>query len=185
MMFGKRFTGAIKGERFRRFVACLLLLSAIQAVYLLIRPRIPYRFGFQGSKSVSCDLFLFKTRDFRVEKGDLVLFRVKDYGPLADIVDGLILLKHVGALPGDFLVCHRGVCGTEDGIISPPIPPSLEPNAIEIAGTIPMGFFAPVGEYERSYDVRFAGLAPLDGIEGKVVLCIHRYHPEGEKKKGG
>jgi len=160
----------------KRILLTTVVFTLLYAGFEYLKTVLPWTFGVQITKSIDCDVFLYRrwgVKPEEIERGDLVLFRIENYGVLSDAVGRFLLIKHYGGAPGDFLSCGERGCLLNGEPLGAPIPESLSPNFFPVTGIIPPGFFAPVGDDERSYDVRLAGLVPISAISGRVVLCLY------------
>ena len=163
----------IQSFSYQRLVKVVFLFLVLQIGFTVMARLVPYRFGVQTTRSVACQFFLFKNRDFRVKRGHLVLFRVpEDFGPLGDVVGKLTLMKHVAGLPGDYVACAPFMGCRINGRAIPEPALHLQTSMRITIGTIPPYLFAPLGETDRSYDFRFGGLASLTDVQGVVIRCL-------------
>lgn len=172
------------------------VLAIVGVCFALVRLS-PLGLKIQTSNSVACKaLITYKgTWDAHVfDRFGLVVFDPEGYGPLADFLKkkGLLLLKHPYGMGGDYLFCTEWGCKVNGIPVGAPLPPDKQQAAWIFAGYIPSFLFAPLGETERSYDMRFAGLAPITAIKEVGIACLYasagsakkdkREEPCGEKK---
>ena len=158
----------------KRFLKAFLLFTILNAAAAAVSMLIPYRVGYCRSDSIRCKLVVWRPVDSYVPaRGDLVIFKPRDYGPLARQVQGTLLVKWVRGVPGDFLACGPPLgCFVNGRRAGAPPPPDKTDSELIFEGYIPDGFFAPFGDVERSYDTRFAGLVPVEDVVGVGELCL-------------
>ena len=160
-------------------------LAIVCICFVLVRFS-PLSLKIQTSNSVACKaLITYKGTwdEYNFDRFGLVVFDPEGYGPLADSLKerGLLLLKHPYGMGGDYLFCTEWGCKVNGIPVGAPLPPDKQQAAWIFAGYIPSFLFAPLGETERSYDVRFAGLASIEAIKELGIACL--YASAGPAKK--
>ena len=154
------------------FLKTFMLFISINFCFALI----PVKLGFNFTKSVHCMVYLYKPvipQKEKFFKNELVMFRPPlDFGVLGPKVTRMIFLKRIAALPGDYLYCSELGCSVNGKPVGK-MPARDKMNSVKtFIGFVPGGFFAPMGENERSYDVKFGGIVPIKTIRGKVIKCL-------------
>ena len=157
---------------FLNFIKIFIFFIFLNFCFALI----PIKLGFNLTRSVHCIVYLYKPVCPQKEKyfrNELVMFQPPwDFGILGDKVHKMFFLKKIGALSGDYLFCSELGCVVNEKSIGE-IPAIDKMNSVKkYIGFIPPGFFAPIGESKRSYDVKFGGIVPINKIRGKVIKCL-------------
>lgn len=163
----------------KKLFKTILLFVGINILFNLL----PFRLGYNHTNSIKCKIFSYKHLKTNeqipaLSKSKLLLFKPTiNYGILGLDVWNMNFLKRVGAKSGDYLICSQFGCYLPDKgkYIGSPIPKDKNTTYYSFYGFMPPGFFAPIGDVERSYDIRIAGIVSTDRIDGVVIRCLYPF----------